>query len=152
MESCKVTVILFPRRDLACVWARGTYDTCAWSLWSRSRDSCVWPVTLGRAEWYWLSAHTHTHSLKPLVRLFSMNESWELCMSQLDKEIDIDDWFDLCHTNDRWETHSWSVFAQMHRSHDVASIRNWQLPGIPVAGNRRKSRPFDCFCWNCASF
>ena len=69
-------------------------------------------------------AHTHTH--KPLVRLFRMNESWEHCtyVSQVGKEIDIDDGCDLRHTDGWWETRRWSVFVQMHRSHEVASIRN----------------------------
>jgi len=97
-------------------------------------------------------ARTHTHTHTPLVPLFKLNESWQHCMSQLGKEIDTDDCFDLCHTDGRWETLSWSVFVQMHRSHEVANIRNWQLPGIPVAGNRLKSKPFDRFCCNSTSF
>jgi hypothetical protein len=30
-------------------------------------------------------------------------------------------------TDNQWETDKWPVFVQVHRSHDVASIYDWQM-------------------------
>jgi len=33
----------------------------------------------------------------------------------------------VTHTDSRWETDKWSIFVQVHHSHDVVSTNKWQM-------------------------
>jgi len=110
--------------DFHLISMAGTYGkhlfscTVAWSLRSRSHDSCTWPPDIPH------------DTLCPYTSPFLFVE-YQVVLGKVQEvspsQVNTVDSSDFRHTESRWEKGKCSVFVQVHHSYNMAVILEWQI-------------------------